>query len=76
MIWLDKMNKYLLLLVGVLGVIIIYVGFFFLLFSGLNTSVIPWYALLAPWVCIFFGLPTHRQVSVIDWFKRRSFRRK
>lgn len=76
MIWLDKMSKYLLLFVGISGVIIIYLGFFFLLLSGLNTSVIAWYGLLAPWVCIFFGLPLDRQVSVIDWFKRRFFRKK
>ncbi|ACA87465.1 hypothetical protein [Shewanella woodyi] len=76
MAWLEKITKFLLLSVGVSGVVVIYGGFFFLLFNGHNTSVIPWYGLLSPWICIFFGLPLHRQVSVIYWFKRQFFRKK
>ena len=76
MLWLEKITKYMLLSVGVSGVVVIYGGFFYLLLSGRGTSAIPWYGLLSPWVCIYFGLPTHKQISVIDWFKGRFYRNK
>ncbi|MFT5705567.1 MAG: hypothetical protein ACI8SK_001527 [Shewanella sp.] len=76
MLWLEKMIKYVLLSVGALGVVVIYGGFFYLLLSGSSTSAIPWYGLLSPWICIFFGLAAHQQMSVIDWFKGQFYRKK
>ena len=76
MIWLEKVIKYVLLSVGMLGVVVNYGGFFYLLLSGGNTSAIPWYGLLSPWICIFFGLPTYKQLSVIDWFKGQCYWKK
>lgn len=76
MLWLERVIKYVLLSVGVLGVVVIYGGFFYLLLSGRSTLAIPWYGLLSPWICIFFGLPTYKQKSVVVWFKSKFYRKK
>lgn len=42
-LWLEKITKRMMLIVGALGVVVIYGGFFFLLFSGRSVAVIPWF---------------------------------
>ncbi|RTR34402.1 hypothetical protein [Shewanella atlantica] len=74
--WLEKVTRNVMLFVGVSGVLIIYCGFFFLLFSGRDTSVLPWYLLLSPWVCIYFGLTQAKQLAVIEWFKNKIVTKK
>ncbi|MGI2260073.1 hypothetical protein [Shewanella sp. GXUN23E] len=63
-----------LLVVGIAGVAVIYGGFLYLFFSGRDTSGIPWFFLLSPWICIFFGLSDAGQRSALAWllakFKR------
>lgn len=71
MVWLEKTTRNLMLLVGGVGVLVIYFGFFYLLFSGRDTSILPWYLLLSPWVCIFSGLSHKKQFEVIEWFKNK-----
>ncbi len=71
MVWLEKATRNLMLLVGVFGVLVIYFGFFYLLFSGRNTAALPWYLLLSPWVCIFYGLPSEKKIEVIEWFRKK-----
>ncbi|NMH64522.1 hypothetical protein [Shewanella salipaludis] len=71
MSWLEKWTKRMMLSVGILGVVIIYSGFIYLLLSGRSVAVLPWYLLLSPWICIFFGLDHARQFRVITWFVRR-----
>ncbi|WP_428985300.1 hypothetical protein [Shewanella corallii] len=56
------------LFVGILGVVVIYGGFFYLFFSGRDTSAIPWFFLLSPWICIFFGLSEAEQRRTLVWF--------
>lgn len=53
---------------GVLGVLVIYGGFFILLFSGRSVAVIPWFFLLSPWICIYFGLTQMQQIKAVNWF--------
>ncbi len=71
MVWLEKATKNLMLLVGCIGVLVIYFGFFYLLLNGRDTTVLPWYLLLSPWVCIFYGLPSVKKVEVIEWFRKK-----
>lgn len=66
--WLEKLTKSLFLYVGALGVLVIYSGFFYLLLIGQNDALLPWYILLSPWVCIFYGLKQQQQKAVIHWF--------
>lgn len=56
------------LTVGIMGVIVIYGGFLYLLLSGRDTSAIPWFFLLSPWICIFFGLSESEQRRTMMWF--------
>ena len=70
-LWLEKITKRMMLIVGVLGLIVIYCGFFFLLFSGRSVAVIPWFFLLSPWICIYFGLTQTQQVQVVHWFLKK-----
>ena len=70
MVWLEKATRNIMLLVGGLGVLIIYSGFVYLLVSGLDTSILPWYLLLSPWICVFYGLNRDKQLKVIEWFKK------
>ncbi|QBF84963.1 hypothetical protein EXU30_17530 [Shewanella maritima] len=63
------------LLVGIAGVLVIYGGFLYLLFSGKPTSAIPWFLLISPWICVYFGLTRVQQIAVIDWFAAK-FRKK
>ncbi len=70
-LWLEKITKRMMLIVGILGVVVIYCGFFFLLFSGRSVAVIPWFFLISPWVCIYFGLTQVQQVQVVNWFLKK-----
>lgn len=70
-LWLEKITKRMMLIVGVLGVIVIYGGFFFLFFTGRSVEVIPWFFLLSPWICIYFGLTQVQQANVIKWFIKK-----
>ena len=70
-LWLEKITKRMMLIVGALGVIVIYGGFFFLLFSVRSVAVIPWFFLLSPWICIYFGLTQVQQASVLKWFVKK-----
>jgi hypothetical protein len=69
--WLEKITKRMMLIVGILGLVVIYCGFFFLLFSGHSVAVIPWFFLISPWVCIYFGLTQVQQVQVVNWFLKK-----
>ncbi|MGX9461728.1 hypothetical protein ACWXWU_10870 [Shewanella sp. A14] len=64
------------LVVGVLGVIIIYGGFLYLFFSGRSTAALPWFLLISPWICVYFGLTHIQQVAVIHWFSQKFSVRK
>nr|WP_100067673.1 hypothetical protein [Shewanella benthica] len=75
MVWLEKTVRRLMLLVGGMGLIVIYSGFFYLMFKGTDTSFLPWYLLLSPWICIYFGLTQARQLAVILWFKQKLTRK-
>ncbi|MCL1088554.1 hypothetical protein L2744_02775 [Shewanella profunda] len=67
-LWLEKITKRMMLVVGTLGVLVIYSGFFFLLLSGRTVAVIPWFFLVSPWICIYFGLTQVQQIKVLNWF--------
>lgn len=71
MSWLENTIKKIMLWVGYLGVVIIYGGFLYLLLSGKDTRGIPWFFLLSPWICIYFGLSEHEQRSAIRWLLSR-----
>nr|WP_041420396.1 hypothetical protein [Shewanella violacea] len=75
MVWLEKATRNLMLLVGGLGVLVIYAGFLYLLITGRDTSVLPWYLLLSPWICIFYGLSRDKQLTVFEWFKNLLIRK-
>jgi hypothetical protein len=68
---LEKLLKRLMLWVGILGLLVIYGGFFLLLLSGRSTAPVSWYFLLSPWICIFFGLTSNQQRQVLNWFKHK-----
>ncbi|QYJ77770.1 hypothetical protein [Shewanella acanthi] len=70
-LWLEKITKRMLLTVGVLGVVVIYGGFFFLMVSGRSVALIPWFFLLSPWICIYFGLSQTQQIKVLHWFVKK-----
>ncbi|MCL1097377.1 hypothetical protein [Shewanella gelidii] len=59
------------LIIGCIGVVVIYAGFFYLSFSEQTQLTLPWYILLSPWICVFFGLEQHQQLSVLNWFSRK-----
>lgn len=65
---LEFLIKKIMLIVGVLGVIIIYGGFLYLFFSDRSTAALPWFLLISPWICVYFGLTHVQQVAVIQWF--------
>ncbi|QLE85869.1 hypothetical protein FLM48_12825 [Shewanella sp. Scap07] len=71
MAWFDRITKTMMLVVGVMGLVVIYGGFFYLLFSGRNVAAINWLFLLCPWACIYFGLTPKQQSDVHAWFKRK-----
>ncbi|EGM70663.1 hypothetical protein [Shewanella sp. HN-41] len=70
-LWLEKITKRMMLVVGTLGVLVIYSGFFFLLFTGRSLAVIPWFFLVSPWICIYFGLTQVQQLKVLNWFVKK-----
>jgi hypothetical protein len=73
---LEYLLKKIMLIVGILGVIIIYGGFLYLLFSGRSTAALPWFLLISPWICVYFGLTHVQQVAVIQWFTHKfSFKK-
>ncbi|WP_338592730.1 hypothetical protein VXM60_07810 [Shewanella khirikhana] len=65
---LENYTRKMMLWVGYAGVVVIYGGFLYLLLSGRDTQVIPWYFLLSPWVCVYFGLSDKQQKDVVGWF--------
>ncbi|ABV88095.1 hypothetical protein [Shewanella pealeana] len=72
---LERATKWMMLVVGCVGLLVIYFGFFYLLLTGKSTAAIPWYILLSPWVCIFFGLSQRKQLGVIRWFVNKWTRK-
>ncbi|ACJ30081.1 MULTISPECIES: hypothetical protein [Shewanella] len=73
--WLEKTTKWMMLIVGTCGLLVIYFGFFYLMFNGRSTAVIPWYILISPWICIYFGLKQRTQIEVIRWFMSKFSRK-
>jgi pantothenate synthetase len=74
---LEYLLKKIMLIVGLLGVIIIYGGFFYLLFSGRSTAALPFFLLISPWICVYFGLTHVQQIAVIQWFVQKfTFKKK
>ncbi len=65
---LITLFKQILLFIGICGVVVIYSGFLYLMFTGQPTVNLSWYSLLSPWVCIYFGLTRKQQVAVRKWF--------
>jgi pantothenate synthetase len=46
------------------------------LFSGRSTAALPWFLLISPWICVYFGLTHVQQVAVIQWFTHKlSFKK-
>ncbi len=74
---LEYLLKKIMLIVGIFGVIIIYGGFLYLQFSGRSTAALPWFLLISPWICVYFGLTHVQQVGVIQWFVQKfTFKKK
>ncbi len=69
--WIEKLLKKLMLIIGIVGVIVIYGGFFYLQFNAEHPNQLPWYILLSPWICIYFGLNPQQQLEVLQWFKKK-----
>ncbi|QYK02921.1 hypothetical protein [Shewanella psychrotolerans] len=69
--WIERMTKRLMLFVGIVGVLVIYFGFFYLLFKPQASGTLPWYILLSPWLCIYFGLSVDKQRKSIDWLMQK-----
>ncbi len=74
--WIEKLLKKLMLIIGILGVVVIYGGFFYLQFGfesveHEHANHLPWYILLSPWLCIYFGLSEQQQSDVVQWFKKQ-----
>ncbi|MCE9678972.1 hypothetical protein LZP69_07195 [Shewanella sp. AS1] len=69
--WFEQLTKKLLLVVGVLGVVVIYFGFFYLLFTRPDEAILPWYILLSPWICIYFGLSQEKQLNTLLWLQQK-----
>jgi len=69
-LWIKKV----MLVVGILGVIVMYGGFLYLMFSGRSTAGLPWFLLISPWICIYFGLSQTKQIATINWFKNKFTR--
>ncbi|WP_298773535.1 hypothetical protein [uncultured Shewanella sp.] len=69
--WLERATKWMMLCVGCTGIVIIYSGFFYFLFSSDQKSIIPWYTLLSPWICIYFGLNEKQRADVVRWLLRK-----
>ncbi|WP_372872675.1 hypothetical protein [Shewanella sp.] len=63
----EHYTRKMMLWVGYAGVVVIYGGFIYLLISGRDTRMIPWYFLLSPWVCVYFGLSDTQQKQVMAW---------
>ncbi|GIU26898.1 hypothetical protein [Shewanella colwelliana] len=75
--WIERLTKRLMLLIGIVGVLVIYVGFFYLLFQQQGSATLPWYILISPWLCIYFGLNPQQQVNTRLWLKQKlPFKRK
>ncbi|MGL4474580.1 MAG: hypothetical protein ACRCT7_09000 [Shewanella sp.] len=72
---IERWTKRMLLVVGIAGVLVIYLGFLYLLISGRSTESISWLFLLSPWACIFFGLSTQDQLATLHWFKAKFSRK-
>lgn len=68
--WIEKVAKQLMLLVGIVGVLVIYSGFFYLLFQPQGPQ-LPWYILISPWLCIYFGLNTQQQRNTQRWLMQK-----
>ncbi|MCL1143364.1 hypothetical protein [Shewanella gaetbuli] len=64
------------LAVGIMGVLVMYGGFLYLFFSGRSTAALPWFFLISPWICIYFGLSQKQQIATINWFIQKfSFKK-
>ena len=72
---LERATKLMMFVVGCVGLLVIYFGFFYLLFTGRSTAATPWYILLSPWVCIYFGLSKSKQLAAIRWFTKKWIRK-
>lgn len=68
--WIEKVAKQLMLLIGIMGVLVIYSGFFYLLFQSQGPQ-LPWYILLSPWLCIYFGLSAQQQRRTLHWLRKK-----
>ncbi|WP_299495318.1 hypothetical protein [uncultured Shewanella sp.] len=68
---LERATQWMMLSVGCIGIIIIYSGFFYFLFSSEQKNIIPWYTLLSPWICIYFGLSQQQRAGVLQWFLKK-----
>ncbi|MDB2386961.1 hypothetical protein N9W21_06415 [Shewanella sp.] len=72
---LEQITKWMMLIVGFSGLLVIYFGFFYLIFNGRSTAAIPWYILVSPWICIYFGLKRRMQTDIMQWFRSKFSRR-
>ncbi|WP_394133131.1 hypothetical protein [Shewanella maritima] len=68
---LEQIYRKLMLVIGAAGVLVNYSGFLYLFFSDRSTAALPWFLLVSPWICIFFGLTKVQQVAVLHWFAQK-----
>ncbi|WP_394494443.1 hypothetical protein [Shewanella sp. ENK2] len=68
---LEKAMKLTMLTVGIAGIGVIYFGFFYLQYNAELGMTMPWYFLISPWVCVYFGLSEQQQRATIAWFTRK-----
>ncbi|ARD21807.1 MULTISPECIES: hypothetical protein [Shewanella] len=68
---LEKAMKLTMLTVGIAGIAVIYFGFFYLQYNAELGMTMPWYFLISPWVCVYFGLSEQQQSATIAWFTRK-----
>ena len=68
---LEVLLKKLMLYLGILGVVIIYSGFLYLFFTGDSSHLLPWYLLISPWICVYYGLSSEQQQETLSGLKSR-----
>ncbi len=65
---LEKAMRMTMLAVGVIGIAVIYFGFVYLQVNDDMGITMPWYFLISPWICVYFGLTQTQQIATINWF--------
>ncbi|MGB0894890.1 MAG: hypothetical protein ACPGUD_10830 [Parashewanella sp.] len=70
---IEKIIRFLMFVIGIVGGASMLLGNIFLLYNGISPDPLSWLLLPCPLLCLYFALSTSQREQLLSFFKKGAF---